>query len=125
MSQVAERFIDELVTNFPGVRPVFDEHLSDNFGEVLPHLFFGDLTRYLVARFLTVQSSSGKTPGDTEEEVRSLLARLEQAYVTGGEELQELIAVSFLENLPRPGEEGSGVRNWLGPALTHQLRVIG
>lgn len=125
MSQVTEGFIDELVTNFPGMRPVFEEHLSDNFGEVLPHLFFGDLTRYVVARFLTTQSGSGNTPSEAEKEVRSLLAQLEQAYVTRGEELQELIAVSFLENLPRPREEGSGVRNWLGPALTRQLRVIG
>ncbi len=125
MSRVTEDFIERLVAKFPGLHPLFQEHLSDNFGALLPHLFFGDLTRYLVARYLVAQSHLIDQQLEAEREVRALLAELEQAYAVGGDEVEELIAVSFLENLPRPSEEGSGVRGWLGPELTRQLRVIG
>lgn len=41
MSEVTIDFVDRLVGRFPNLRPIFYEHLSDNPGEVLPHLFFG------------------------------------------------------------------------------------
>jgi hypothetical protein len=50
---------------------------------------------------------------------------LDDAYVEGDKELQELISASFLENIPRPGEEGSQVREMVGPHLSSQLRAIG
>ncbi len=125
MSQLTENFIEELVSKFSGLHHMFQEHVSDNFGELLPHLFFGDLTRYVVATYLAAQSGPIEQQLEAEREARALLAELEQAYALGGNEIEELIAVSFLENLPRPGEEGAGVREWLGPELTKQLRVIG
>lgn len=125
MSRATEDFIDDLVERFPGLRPVLEEHLSDNFGELLPHVFFGDVTRYIVSRHLDARLHHGSGPEQAREEVRSLLKALETAYVERGEEVEELIAVSFLENLPRPGEPGADLRECLGPAMTHQLRVIG
>ena len=124
MSETTIDFIERLVVRYPGLKPLFDEHVSDNFGEVLPHLFFGDLTRYALALFADVQE---RTDVDTqaESELRRLLNDLEDAYADAQEEIQELISVSFLENLPRPGEARSGVRTWLGPELSTQLDVIG
>lgn len=125
MSEATIDFIERLVSSYPRLKPIFDEHVSDNFGEVLPHLFFGDLTRYAVSRFLEVESGALPQGLEAEPELRQLLNDLEDAYADGDEEVQELISVSFLENLPRPGEEASGLRNWLGPELSAQLRVIG
>jgi hypothetical protein len=30
---------------------LLDEHVEDNFGEILPHVFFGDLTRFIVSTY--------------------------------------------------------------------------
>jgi len=125
MSETTIGFIEGLVGRYPRLKPIFDEHVSDNFGEVLPHLFFGDLTRYVVSRFLAVESGAEHESAASEAELEALLSDFEDAYVGGDEEIQELISVSFLESLPRPGEEASGLRAWLGPALSAQLRVIG
>ena len=57
--------------------------------------------------------------------LNDLLGELENAYQSGGEEVEDLISVSFLENLPRPGEAGSQIREMLGPSLHRQLDVIG
>lgn len=118
-------FVEGIVERFPSLGEVFAEHVSDNFGEVLPHLFFGDLTRYVVSAHLGV--GSGEHPEDIviEHHLTAMLKDLEVAYAGGDPEVQELIAVSFLENLPRPDEEGSGIRARLGPQLTAQLCVIG
>lgn len=125
MSEVTIDFIERLVDRFPALKPIFDEHISDNFGEVLPHLFLGDLTRYVVARFVEGEGESPRQSNEAEQDVRRLLNELEQVYADGDGEIQELMSVSFLENLPRPGEEASGVRAWLGPEFSAQLRVIG
>ena len=124
MSETSIDFIEQLVSRYPSLKPVFDEHVSDNFGEVLPHLFFGDLTRYVVAHFTEAQEGA-HAGTQAENELRRLLNDLENAYADSQEEIQELISVSFLENLPHPGEEASGVRTWLGPKLSAQLDVIG
>lgn len=123
MSEAIVDFIERLVERCPGLKPVLDEHVSDNFGEVLPHLFFGDLTRYAVSRFLEIEAGARHQHADLE--LRALLTDMEDAYADGDEEIQELISVSFLENLPRPEEEAAGIRAWLGPQLSAQLRVIG
>jgi hypothetical protein len=109
MSEVTIDFIEGLVRRYPRLEVIFDEHDSDNFGEVLPHLFFGDLTRYLVSKFLEVESGDGPQGTEDKPELRGLLNDLEDVYAGGDEEIQELISVSFLENLPRPEEEGSGL----------------
>lgn len=37
MSETTIDFIEQLVSRYPGLKSIFDEHVSDNFGEVLPH----------------------------------------------------------------------------------------
>ena len=55
-------------------------------------------------------------------ELRTALERLEKGFVSGDDAVRELILASFLENLPRPDEPGSEVRDMLGPELGAQLR---
>ena len=97
-----------------GLSAALDEHLKDNFGELLPHVFFGDVTRRLVAL-----SEDGSDLAHAE--LDRVLAFLEDRFDEGDEQIQELIAVSLLENLPRPGESGVGIRRSLGPGLRAEL----
>ena len=122
MSQVTQAFIRALVERFPSLAPLLEEHLTDNFGELLPHIFLGDVVRWVLALMATARAEESLT---AQRELHEFLCRLEDTYAGGNEELQELLSVSFLENLPRSGEDGAEIRNQLGPNLTKQLRVIG
>ena len=103
--------IDELVRDLIVAAPELDavrrEHLADN-DELLPHLLFGDVTRWVVER--------GPVP--------ELLAVLEHHMEAGDEEVQNVIAVSFLENLlgDDPGERA--VQAALGPRLKAEFDAM-
>jgi hypothetical protein len=124
MSEKTISFVESLVERFPHLSAIFEEHVSDNFGEVLPHLFFGDLTLYAVGLFLQVQDRNGLA--NAQRELKDLLDVLEEAFRQGDQEIVELISDSFLEHLPRPREErGWEIRSLVGPKLRKQLEVIG
>ena len=125
MSEVTIDLVDRLVGLAPGLEPIFREHLSDNFGEVLPHVFFGDLTRYVVREFLLVDDRKTRHGRHRLGELNIILDELEEALSIGPGEVSELIAVSFLANLPRRGEEGAGIREVLGPTLKRELARMG
>src|SRR5260370_35319951 len=122
MSDQTISFVRSMVGRFPGLCGPLEEHIEANFGEVLPHVFFGDVTRYVVSLLLATRSSACLPP---RRELRDILSYLEEAYAAGDEELRELISVSFLENLPRPGERGAEVRRMIGPNLRRHLELIG
>jgi hypothetical protein len=120
VSRATEAFVRSLVQRFQSLAPLLEEHLADNFGELLPHVFLGDVVRWVLVLRTTAQGSL-----TAQREVREFLSLLEDAYASGNEEIQELLSVSFLENLPRPDEDGAEIRTQLGPSLTKQLRIIG
>jgi hypothetical protein len=101
-----------LCLEFPELRTLLQEHLDDYDG-LLPHLLLADVTRWLVVR----QSE----PGRTDPVVASVLEFLEKYFVSGGEQMSELIAVSVLETMPLRGEEGAQIREFLGPAMRDHL----
>lgn len=73
------------------------KHLRENFHQVLPHLFMGELTEWFVSEGLTAAR-------------RRVCGILEQGLLGGSAEVQELIQVSFIENLPpnpRPGSRSA------------------
>ena len=124
MNGTAIKLVERLAGRFPALEPLLREHRADNFGDVLPHVFFGDLTRFVVGHYRLVRES-GDFEGPEGAELRALLDELEHAFASGDDEVCELITVSFLENLPRLGEENEGVRGQLGPTLTSELGRIG
>jgi hypothetical protein len=79
---------DELRAAVPEFGPTIDEHLADHH-EVLLHVLFGDLTRFVV---------TAHARGDTDVGQRSL-AFLDRALREGDEYVQNLVAVSFVENV--------------------------
>jgi hypothetical protein len=111
-------YVHSVVKRFPGLLTVLDEHISDNFGEVLPHLFFGDVTRY------SLELLSKSEAGDLASlrELHQLLEYLEQSFSSDDSEVWQLIAASYIENLPNKREAGFRIRTMLGPNMQQQLR---
>jgi hypothetical protein len=118
MSADGASFVTTILARFPRLGGILVEHLKDSAGEVLPHVFLGEVTRH-VQSLLLAADGPGSPSG---REARQILAYLEEVYSTGTREIRELIAVSFLENLPGSGQPGSQVREMLGPQLSAQLR---
>jgi hypothetical protein len=117
LSAISVAFVGALVYHCPALVPLFQEHLEDQEGEVLPHLFVADLWRWIEAR-------SPWDDMEPSELLTQILAFLEAA-VSRDDEVAEVIHASFLEHLPRPGEPGAEIRAMLGPALTERLHQIG
>jgi len=110
MSQATEAFVQRLVIANPELQPLLDEHLEDNFGELLPHLWTSDLARHVVARYQS----------DGSDAVAPLLEQLDEA-AGHDPEVDEVLGVSFVELLPNPGEPGAEVTDLLGPRLKAML----
>ena len=112
--------VNILANKVPELRPVLDEHVRDQFGELLPHVFFGDLTRYVMEQ---VRQDRNRQPSDSNGVVARILEILEHALISGDEKLRELVVASFLENLD-PLEDGyTGLKAILGPNLLHGLEA--
>ena len=113
-------FIAELLATVPELRPRYLEHLNDNFGEPLPHVFFGDVTDWAVEQYAATKHGSAAA----EDALTRLLNFLESGYTAGDSEVQNLIAVSFLENLPHSREENWEIRRRLGPTLAPVMERV-
>jgi hypothetical protein len=119
MSKQTVSFVSSMVARFPSLYRLLEDHIRDNAGEVLPHVFFGEVTRYVLSLLVAARGEPRR------ELIGDVLSYLEEAYAAGDEELRELISVSFLENLPGPGESGAEVREMVGQNLRRQLQLIG
>jgi hypothetical protein len=106
------KVIDELLECAPLLRPVYQEHLAE-YDELLPHVLFGDLTRFVANLCMTDSSSA---------ELKSILAVLENGLACGDEYTQELISVSFLENLERDASYYPLLTGMFGEALAKELQ---
>jgi hypothetical protein len=105
MSAVTEGFIDDLVAQVPSLQPLLRQHLEDNFGEVLPHVFLGDLTRHVVQEYRKAHDGEANVGVEAGTPLENVLKAFEDIFAAGNTEISELIVVSFLENLPRPGRK--------------------
>ncbi|HEY4310193.1 MAG TPA: hypothetical protein VGN12_12150 [Pirellulales bacterium] len=76
-------FCEQLAAEFHGVARLLKERQADN-GELLPHVFFGDLTRYILAG---------------GQDKAAVVQCLENAMSSGASEIDDLICVSFVENI--------------------------
>jgi hypothetical protein len=103
-----EALVQVLVDRLEPLRPIVDQHVAENDGEMLPHVLFWDLTQAVVDAYLRPEA-----PLDWREFVRVL----EQEYPGGDAYLRGIVEVSFLENLPGPQEKGYGIVRSLPPGL--------
>jgi len=118
MSVGSMAFVNQVAGLSPTLKVLLEDHVKDNFGEVLPHVFLGDVTRHVIA---LVQAPASDDSLAVRREVKNILDTMEHGYATGNSEVQELIAASFLENLPAKEEPGSEIRGMVGPSLGSQL----
>lgn len=104
-------FVKLLLEVLPELTSVYDEHIDDYDG-LLEHVLMGDVTRFAEQLFIEDSNS---------ECLARLLGFLDKAYASNDEKLQELISVSFLENLSRDEESFEGIRAMLSARLEDEL----
>jgi hypothetical protein len=104
-------FIEELLQVEPALKAVFGAHICDN-DEVLPHVFMGDVTRFIIA------AAERK---NADSMLPKLINFLEVQLATGGDEIENLISVSFIENLTGEVEAISVLIPMMGPCLRKEI----
>jgi hypothetical protein len=108
----------DLLARVPELQPLYNEHIEDN-GELLPHVFMGDVTRFVVSLHA---KSLGKR-FDSIESRRTLMKILDffEENMRGADDVQELISVSFLENLDQSAENYASLKSYFGGSLLDEL----
>src|SRR6266571_222772 len=110
-------FVDRLCNSFPALERLRGEHLREDFGELLPHLFLGDVARHAISLF-------GSTNELARQELRRLCDFLEREYTSGTDSVRDLIALGFLENLAGPPEPYWRIRTLLGSELRKAIEEM-
>ena len=93
------QLLDALSAAAPEFAALKAEHVRE-YGELLPHVLFGDLTRWVLAH----------------QPQNRVVDILEEAFRAGDSSTRDLIAASFVENI-EPGPEYQTLRDALGPQL--------
>ena len=116
MTTASEEFVESLARMDARIAGLLAEHRHDNFGETLPHVFMGDVTRFA--------GELARNGGSDHGVLTSVLAAIEDAVTSGIPELQELAIASFLENFHQIDDVYGQVAQLLGPESRHALDVI-
>jgi hypothetical protein len=108
--------VREFVAAFPDVREAWNEHLRDNEGESLPHIFFDDVGR--AAADIALRRD--------EIAARRLAEALEPMAGHPDADVQNIIEVSFVEYFVWGDDEELVQFEWLkpffGPAMHQRIR---
>lgn len=108
-----DTFAEKFRALVPGFDRVYDEHVAD-YAQVLPHVLFGDLVRFL--------SSEAASRGAKSVALKQAMLLLEGGMGCEDPRVQELVAVSFLGNLDPQDESFPAIRSLFGPMLERQYR---
>ncbi|KAB2717749.1 DUF7674 family protein [Brucella intermedia] len=101
-------FVSNLANKFEMLRGILDEHLQDNFGEILPHILMADYCRIVLSSENDVLW------------VERFLSEIEDHFSdVVDDEVSNVIAVSFIEHLPPPDKHHQIVEK-LGKKLKTQ-----
>jgi hypothetical protein len=114
-----EQFLKRLVEDVPSLEPLYREHRTDH-PQILTHLLMADFTREI----LRLASLADGGSAGAEERLVKILGHLEGGMASGNEEIEDIVALSFLENLERDDPAATAVERRLGPALARQLREM-
>lgn len=109
-----ETLFQEMLRACPELESVQVEHITD-LGELIPHMCMADVTRYVCNQLRS---------GRTASEFSALLEVLERAMVIGDGNVQNLVAVSFVENLSDEPDARRELRKLFGRSLLTELRAL-
>jgi hypothetical protein len=115
-----ENFFEQLLSSVPTFMSIYKEHIEDN-NELLHHVLMADLTRYCIQLY-----RNGDRGGDKEKKkiLCDVLKFLDQGMLSSDAKLQELISVSFLENLWQADEDYESMKGLLSPVLIEELQRL-
>lgn len=103
-------FCLSLVENIPELQGILDQHKDEDY-IFLCHNFLEDVFRWMM--------------NDADNaKIKSLLGILELEFAKDIENTQELISVSFLENLWEADKASLEIELNMGPNLTRELEII-
>lgn len=83
MAMTSSEFCEALAQHFRGIGELLADHISE-YDELLPNVFLGDVTRYVLA---------------DGQDRRRIVEYLDDAFGSQGPDVENLIAVSFVENV--------------------------
>ncbi len=119
MSQFIYKSIGEdLIKKIPEFKNILAEH-KEEYGEILPHVLFGDFTRFVIEHFVKSQ----KDP-KSKIVLQKSLELIEQMLSSDDQKIKELATVSFLENLHQAGENYKEIKKLLGKLSLRTLLKI-
>lgn len=123
--------ISQLATKDTGVSLSLDDNLKnlyykhiEYYDELIPHVFLGDLTRYIVDLYKSIFQDLPDKRKNKWNEIYKILSYLENGLSLGNKEIQELIAVSFIENLDLTDSSIKKLEDKFGPYLKKELQLI-
>lgn len=112
----ATEFVRYLSQKYSWIAPVFQEHREKYGNNILPHVFFGDLVRTMEESVVSNNLS--------EVELSKFIDDMEHYLEYGGEAIQELIVVSFLENIEKNTLLHTKVIKFFGAKLLYYYCLI-
>lgn len=105
-------FIKQLIDAAPGLRIVLDEHIN-YYDEFLSHVFMGDATRFIEEVYNSNPESMT---------FLNLINVINEGFELGNLDVQNLILVSFLENLACNQNSSGAVKALLSTELLAELK---
>jgi hypothetical protein len=113
VSREAIDAIEELVAAVPELGDVWRRH-RQQYGDPLPHLFFGDVARFAIA----------VADGEDEELFARFAAAVERLAASDEDAVENLVLVSFVETVEWDdrGDVLDRLGNAAGPALCGRIR---
>lgn len=101
MNDPTVEFCRELGRVLHDISLILQDHINDN-DEILPHVFMGDVTRYVVS-------------GGPER--KEVVSRLNKGLAEGSDDIQHVIAASFVENIESEADLEQALRGADGGAI--------
>ena len=113
MNNPVADFVTRLTSTSLELADVYREHIADQ-GELLPHVLMGEITRLVIA-------NAGREQADW---LSTFLQQLEAGLVSGNDDIAELVAVSFVENLSGENAVIQTLLPTMGEALRREVKSI-
>lgn len=110
------QLVKDLVSRIPEFEDLYESHVFNENGTVLPHVFFWDVTQETVQSYLGADADA--------PDWRRTLAFLEEQSARGVSGIDEVIDTSFLEYLPFPGKPGHAIVEELGPVMAAKFARV-